>query len=79
MMFGRRIHEPVVVATCPSEDEAEEMWTTLLDADIPAVIQHDPAMLGGPKSFQVLVEGGRSAEAIRVLSEASSGNPPSDT
>jgi len=78
MIFGRRIHEPVVVVTCSTEEEAEATWTRLIDADIPSVVQHDPAMLGGTKSFQVLVESGRSAEAITVLSEGTTVEPSED-
>lgn len=78
MIFGRRIHEPVVVVTCPTEEEAEATWTRLIDADIPSVVQHDPAMLGGAKSFQVLVENGRSAEAIAVLSGDTAVEPSED-
>ena len=78
MIFGRRTHEPVVVVTCSTEAEAEAVWTRLIDADIPSVIQHDPAMLGGPQLLQVLVENGRSAEAIAALSKGDAAESAQD-
>ncbi len=78
MIFGRRVHEPVVVATCATEEQAERIWAVLIDANIPSVIQHDPAMLGGPQLFQVLVENGRSAEAIAALSKGDAAESAQD-
>ena len=69
MIFGRSQREPVVVAVCKIQEEADEIWQRLMDEGIPASVQFDPAMLGGKKTTQVLVEKSRRVEALAFLSE----------
>ena len=69
MIFGRSQREPVVVAVCKTQEEADDIWQLLMDEGIPASVQYDPAMLGGKKTTQVLVEKSRRVEALAFLSE----------
>ena len=71
MIFGRSQREPVVVAVCKTQEEADDVWQLLMDEGIPASVQYDPAMLGGKKTTQVLVEKSRRKEALDLLADTS--------
>lgn len=56
----------VAAAVFDDTDTADEAWSLLVDADIPATVIVDPGMLGA-YTASVMVERARLEEAQRIL------------
>lgn len=59
----------VSIAEFADRARAEEAWGRLQEADIPASVEQDPAMLGGPAVVRLLVEAPHVDEAQRVIAD----------
>lgn len=57
----------VAAAVFSDTDTADEAWSLLVDADIPAAVITDPGPFGSPFTVSVMVERHRLDEAQRVL------------
>ncbi len=68
----------VPVAEFDDRSRAEEAWSRLQDADIPASVDSDPGLLGGAAVTRLMVEAPRVADAQRLIADLvrKPGHPP---
>ncbi len=71
MTWRRWFRRPrlVAIAEFAERSRAEEAWGRLEEAGIPASVEQDPALLGGPAITRVLVEAPHVDEAQRLIAD----------
>lgn len=68
----------VPVAEFGDRSRAEQAWSRLQDADIPASVDSDPGLLGSAAVTRLMVEAPRAEEAQRLIADLvrKPGDPP---
>ena len=63
----------VPVAELADRDAVDAAWGRLQDAGIPASVDTDPGLLGGPSVTRLMVEAGNVEEAQRLIADLIAG------